>query len=228
MNWEDILKVQVISSKQKVKMGNIAIPTEDDTDCNRKLKEFADKLRNYNILLKERWEAGWPNKEIQELFGGEIKVNHPDMNSWRLVDLKRHHDQYSYEVMSEQTYFTYQQIPENVACKVLEILESEPPSFDDEAETKKITITADSINAFADGDWAIMREYIVGYPANINVVSVYNPASSRVIQLGWGNWENMTTIKHNGEFVVVGTGSGNIYNVSGYYEARKFGNNWHK
>ena len=149
MNWEDILKVQVISSKQKVKMGNIPIPTEDDTDCNRKLKEFADKLRNYNILLKERWEAGWPNKEIQELFGGEIKVNHPDMNSWRLVDKSK------------------------------------------------------------EGD---------------------NPASSRVIYLGWSNWEDMTTKNINGEYVVRLTGSrdNHIYNISGYYESRKFGNNWHK
>tara|TARA_R110000744_G_scaffold60119_1_gene124724 strand:+ start:9639 stop:10298 length:660 start_codon:yes stop_codon:yes gene_type:complete len=218
VKWEDILKVQVLGNKQKVKMGNIAIPTEDDTDCNRKLKEFADKLRNYNILLKERWEAGWPNKEIQELFGGEEKVNHPDANSWRLVDLKRHHDQYSYEVMYEETYFTYQQIPENVACKVLEILESETPFFDEEAETK----------VFNFDDWTIKRDYIVGYPFNINEVSVYNPASSRVIYLGWSNWENMTTKNYGGVFIATEAGSGNIYNISGYYDARKFGNNWHK
>ena len=219
MNWEDILKVQVISSKQKVKMGNIAIPTEDDTDCNRKLKEFADKLRNYNILLKERWEAGWPNEEIQELFGGEIKVNHPDMNSWRLVDKSKEGDRFGYEVMYEATSFTYEEIPENVACKVLEILDGHPPSEDNDGDL------LDNI----DG-WGIQREYIVGYPANTNVVSVYSPSSSRVIQLGWSNWENMTTKNINGEHVVIATGAGNhnIYHVSGYYEARKFGNNWHK
>ena len=46
MNWEDILKVQVLDNKQRVKMGNIPIPTQDDNECLKRLSIFLDKLQN--------------------------------------------------------------------------------------------------------------------------------------------------------------------------------------
>ena len=42
--WEEILKVQVLGNKQKVKMGNIPIPTEDDNSCLKRLEVWLDKL----------------------------------------------------------------------------------------------------------------------------------------------------------------------------------------
>ena len=35
-------------------------PKKKKTDCLSKLKEMVDKVENYNLLLRERWEAGWP------------------------------------------------------------------------------------------------------------------------------------------------------------------------
>tara|TARA_R110000744_G_scaffold60119_1_gene124717 strand:+ start:5727 stop:6254 length:528 start_codon:yes stop_codon:yes gene_type:complete len=46
MNWEDILKVQVLDNKQRVKMGNIPIPTQDDNECLKRLGIFLEKLQN--------------------------------------------------------------------------------------------------------------------------------------------------------------------------------------
>ena len=43
MNWSDILKVQVLGSKQKVKLGNIPIPTEEG-DCLSRLVACINRL----------------------------------------------------------------------------------------------------------------------------------------------------------------------------------------
>ena len=52
--WEDVLKVQIVGSKQKVKMGNIPIPTEDEDDCKRWLKGLYDVFKN-----NENENIGW-------------------------------------------------------------------------------------------------------------------------------------------------------------------------
>ena len=52
--WEDVLKVQIVGSKQKVKMGNIPIPTEDEDDCKRWLKGLYDVFKN-----NETESIGW-------------------------------------------------------------------------------------------------------------------------------------------------------------------------
>ena len=44
VKWEEILKVQVLGNKQKVKMGNIPIPTEDDNSCLKRLEVWLAKL----------------------------------------------------------------------------------------------------------------------------------------------------------------------------------------
>tara|TARA_B110000495_G_C22873874_1_gene509619 strand:- start:10 stop:540 length:531 start_codon:yes stop_codon:yes gene_type:complete len=54
MNWEDILKVQVLDNKQRVKMGNIPIPTQDDNECLKRLSIFLDKLQN----LLDKYPSG--------------------------------------------------------------------------------------------------------------------------------------------------------------------------
>ena len=50
MKWENILKVQVLGNKQKVKMGNIPIPTEEDNNCKEQLVEFILNARQKNQL----------------------------------------------------------------------------------------------------------------------------------------------------------------------------------
>ena len=52
MKWENILKVQVLGNKQKVKMGNIPIPTEEDNSCKEELiaiyKKAESKFKSQN------------------------------------------------------------------------------------------------------------------------------------------------------------------------------------
>jgi len=46
--WEDVLKVQVLGSKQKVKMGIKPLPKEDNNDCWTRLKEAAEYIQQLN------------------------------------------------------------------------------------------------------------------------------------------------------------------------------------
>ena len=56
--WYDILKVQVLGGKQKVKMGNIPIPVEDENPCRERFTEIYNKLAakgaKYSISTMER------------------------------------------------------------------------------------------------------------------------------------------------------------------------------
>ena len=58
--WYDILKVQVLGGKQKVKMGNIPIPTEDENPCRERFIEIYNKLKakgKYSIsTMKEHMD----------------------------------------------------------------------------------------------------------------------------------------------------------------------------
>jgi len=46
MDWTDVLKVQVLGSKQKVKMGIKPLPKNEDNHCLRRMSIFIDKLQN--------------------------------------------------------------------------------------------------------------------------------------------------------------------------------------
>ena len=46
MDWTDVLKVQVLGTKQKVKMGIKPLPKNEDGHCLRRISIFLDKLQN--------------------------------------------------------------------------------------------------------------------------------------------------------------------------------------
>mgnify|MGYP003664351869 CR=1 FL=1 len=54
--WENILKVQVLGSKQKVKLGNIPIPVEEDDNCKRWLKDLYDIFEKQGHLKFADWD----------------------------------------------------------------------------------------------------------------------------------------------------------------------------
>jgi len=59
--WEDVLKVQVLGSKQKVKMGIKPLPKVEDENCKERFEKFVRKLSNLKpVSLAER-DAGLLN-----------------------------------------------------------------------------------------------------------------------------------------------------------------------
>jgi len=54
MNWENILKVQVLGSKQKVKMGIKPLPKVEDENCKERFEKFVRKLSNLKSFASPR------------------------------------------------------------------------------------------------------------------------------------------------------------------------------
>lgn len=214
MSWKDILKETITQGKVK-EIEDIDIDIEDD-DCNRKLQQMANKLKNYNLLLKQRWEAGWP--QHQEYFEIESDKQRADYSSFEILVKEENKftslDQYIFEA----TIFKYNPIPENVACRVLEILE-ETPQTDKEYNSAVI---------FEFEGYTIYRDFNLDYQNNVNRLVVTSPNKKEEIELSWANGEDIGLVRRGGRDINLVMGSNNIYRISGYYDAREFGFSWHK
>ncbi len=215
MKWIDILKETVTQSRVK-EIEDIDIDIDDD-DCNRKLQQMANKLKNYNLLLRKKWEAGWPqHQEYFELENDEQKAN----SSFFVIKVKEENKFTSLEqYIFESTTSIYNPIPESVACKVLEILE-ETPQTDKEYES--------AIFIEFEG-YKIYRDFNFNYQYNVNKLVVTPPNGKDEIELSWTNGEHTGLVLGVGRRQVnLATGSNNIYRTSGYYDGRDFGFSWHR
>ena len=216
MNWRDVLK-NVITQGRVKEIEDIDINIEDD-NCNRKLQQMANKLKNYNLLLKQRWEAGWP--QYQEYF--EIDRDKKNANgSLFEIKVKGEHRKFSHDsYIFESVTFRYNPIPEEVACKVLEILE----------DTPQTNLEFGSEITYSFNGFEISRDFNFDYQYNANKLVVKDPQGVVKIRLSWINGEDTGLIYPYGgsESVNLARGSNNIYVKSGYYDAREFGFSWHE
>ena len=132
MNWKDILK-NVITQGRVKEIEDINIDIEDD-DCNRKLQQLANKLKNTKLLLEQTWDRGWDEDKysyhpvVQDMFlpfdrdavlVGE-KYNKPESRGFFIKDKKL-----DIQILTESIFYTYNPVPEEVACKALEMLRLE-------------------------------------------------------------------------------------------------------
>jgi len=216
MGWKDILK-EVITQGRVKEIEDIDIDIEDD-ECNRKLQQMANKLKNYNLLLEERWKAGWPR--YAEYFES-TESKSPSSKIFQLFKKGVDYSQYF-----EQTRFTYNPIPEPVACKALEILESHQRTQSDgggDENSKTYNFEHDGV------DWRIIRSFNFDYQDNNNslliVADVGEYKNRLFILLEWGNGEFFTGIYDENDNRIDTSG---INKYSGYYDAREFGFSWHK
>ena len=102
--WKSILKANPITVGSS-KVGLEPLP--DDDDCNRQLKAYADKLKNMKPKLKVEGVSFSKNLSIIEnvrRYGLRIQVGQE-----LVMEIMRH---------------THNPIPEEVACKALEMLNS--------------------------------------------------------------------------------------------------------
>ena len=109
--WFNIIKnklVNIQSTGLKVTTPNIEEVEFGDGPCNRKLKQYADKLRN----------MGWKTKPNK---GFSASTN--NRNNDRI---RRYYDTSGYNELTpdslEHYRYSYVEIPEEVACKALDLL----------------------------------------------------------------------------------------------------------
>ena len=175
-------------------------------------------MKNYTPLLKERWDKGWPAfQEYYELIPPN-RMEHVEKD-FRIY-LKEEYggrgksNDYYVDIFENVVYY-YEPVPEEVACMALKMLSEEKEAF------KEI------------GDYTIHRRFKVDYEYNLNELDV-SFRGEYVIHISWGNGENVRNVYDEDEegrltSIDVIFGEHNIFDISGYYEARNtFGFNWHK
>jgi len=139
MTWFDILKQPKLSLSPKTLTAYKIPPKEEEGGpCNRRLKEYSEKLKNMD------WDLYAPRlpKELKMFYRIHTKESVKKRNDLWLYDPKKEtkqFDEFKREIDSQypETYHAngsdlifhkYEPIPENVACKALEILD-EPDSW---------------------------------------------------------------------------------------------------
>ena len=220
MNWWDILKNAKLSGKAKSKGTTLSAnrikierPKED---CNMKLQEWANKLKNYDLLMKKRYEG---NKLLQKHFEiSSITRQSNHINRFMLVQKDVNtHSQYH---LHEEVTFSYKPVPEEVACKAIDMLEKSTTSEQLHLPDEESTITIKGI------EYEIELRNQYNYQDNYAEITIHENGNLKVA-LGWRNGENTESGTDEYQRDFRGR-ENNVYDLSGYSEARKFGYSWWK
>ena len=221
MNWWDILKNAKLSGKAKGKgtsfdASKIKINIDEDDKCNKKLQEWANKLKNYELLMKKRYEG---NKLLQKHFEiSSITRQSNHINSFMLVQKDVNtHSQYH---LFEEVFFFYEPVPEEVACKAIDMLEKSTTSSQHHLPDEESIITIKGI------EYEIELRNQYNYQDNYAEIMIRENGRPKV-HLGWGNGEDTDSGTDEYQRDFRGP-ENNVYHLSGFTEAKKFGYSWWK
>jgi len=121
MKWQDILKNVITQSKVK-EIEDIDIDIDDD-DCKRELQRLANKLKNYKLVVGEKWKDGWHGKYVGD---EKLKHNTSQGENGKFFKINFHsHFIHNYFGEILNYYYNPNDLPESVACRALEILKEE-------------------------------------------------------------------------------------------------------
>tara|TARA_Y100000310_G_C20590580_1_gene767781 strand:- start:42 stop:695 length:654 start_codon:yes stop_codon:yes gene_type:complete len=159
MTWWRIVKQGKILTLPKTAM-RIKQPKKEieDKDCNRKLKAYADKLKN---LPHDSLRPWMQNRDYIELDGR--RDHYYMMTGWGIHKSKTENKQYHEFVSIEQTDFLYGEIPELVACKLLDLIEQHGDSdtwdgeFNAEGYNYGVINKMEYLTEFWDDRWEAER-----------------------------------------------------------------------
>ena len=220
MNWWDILKNAKLSGKAKSKGTTLSAnrikierPKED---CNMKLQEGANKLKNYDLLMKKRYEG---NKLLQKHFEiSSLTRQLKSANSFMLIQKGANtNSQYH---LHEEVVFFYKPVPEEVACKAIDMLEKSTTSEQLHLPDEESTITIKGI------EYEIELRNQYNYSYNVAEIKILENGYLKVF-LSWANGEDIDSGTDEYQRDFRGR-ENNVYDLSGYSEAGKFGYSWWK
>ena len=225
MNWWEILKNAKISGKAKGKgtsfdASKIKVNIDEDDKCNKQLQEWANKLKNYNLLMKEKSNE---NKILQKHF--QVVWTSPLFGKKVELKQKKTSQKYVYEGIKvglyESVKFRYNPVPEEVACKAIDMLKKSTTSDDYDPDRAEIDVKG--------LPYLIIVANRHTYDDNQCGLTI-SVQGKTLVALSWSNGENLSTGTDEFErdlksFTDINK---NVYYVSGYYESRDFGYNWWK
>ncbi len=213
--WWDILKNAKLSAKGKDKTldtSRLKVNIQDD-NCNKQLQAWARKLKNYSLLLKERYNG---NELLKKHFTVYEDMTHALATRFEIVQkpTSKEYDT-SHAYIYEATYYKYEPVPEKVACKAIDMLNKSTTGDYHSEDTEEI-----------DGYRIVIDNYYE-YQSNTASLTIFKD-KMELVEIGWSNGEELSqgTDSYWEDFER-GTPN-NAYRVSGFYDAKKFGYSWWK
>ena len=221
--WFDIIK----NLKGKAKSKGKTLDTSDfkidieDNDCNKQLQEWARKLKNYSLLLQERYYDN-------ELMVKHFEVGEDSNYNWAkefTLYQKPTSQKYLYSrkpYLEEGTYFTYEPVPENIACKAIDMLKKSTTGdrgYDLHGATETAKIGKYEIRVFNYHE----------YQHNMTGITITIPKEEKLfVNIAWFNGEDINSGEDTFDKDFPIESGKTVFDISGYYEARKFGYSWWK
>ena len=214
MSWFDILKNLKGKAKGKgstLDTSRLKVNIQDD-NCNKQLQAWARKLKNYSLLLRERYNG---NELLKKHFAVFKEEQNDRAKNFTILQkpTSKDFDSGSHAYLYEETYYKYEPVPENVACKAIDMLKKSTTGdygSEDKEEIDGYSIVIDSFYEFQSNTTSL----------------VISKDKMQLVVIGWSNGENLSagTDSYYEDFER-GTPN-NVYQVSGFYDARKFGYSW--
>jgi len=212
--WWNILKNAKLSAKGKGKTldtSRLKVNIQDD-NCNKQLQAWARKLKNYSLLLRERYNG---NELLKKHFAVFKEEQNDRAKNFTILQkpTSKDFDSGSHAYLYEETYYKYEPVPENVACKAIDMLKKSTTGdygSEDKEEIDGYSIVIDSFYEFQSNTTSL----------------VISKDKMQLVVIGWSNGEDLSagTDSYYEDFER-GTPN-NVYQVSGFYDARKFGYSW--
>ena len=201
---EQIVKPSSNVSIFKPKQG-FDLEEDKDDDCNKQLQEYANKIKNTPLPLKEAWNS----KEF-EIYKPYFIVADEELGQTGgeriFLTRKKETIEYGYgQHIGQNKQYKYTPLPENIACKALEMLEKYNLSGGDYGPTIEEDIDDYSIRVV--GSSSVENSYLT-----LSIRYIPNP-SPRLVNLELYRSENVAT--HTlPEGPIEGRG---FFTVSGFY-----------
>ena len=152
MSWFDILKNLKGKAKGKgstLDTSRLKVNIQDD-NCNKQLQAWARKLKNYSLLLRERYNG---NELLKKHFAVFKEEQNDRAKNFTILQkpTSKDFDSGSHAYLYEETYYKYEPVPENVACKAIDMLKKSTTGdygSEDKEEIDGYSIVIDSFYEF--------------------------------------------------------------------------------
>jgi len=214
MSWFDILKNLKGKAKGKgstLDTSRLKVNIQDD-NCNKQLQAWARKLKNYSLLLRERYNG---NELLKKHFAVFKEEQNDRAKNFTILQkpTSKDFDSGSHAYLYEETYYKYEPVPENVACKAIDMLKKSTTGdygSEDKEEIDGYSIVIDSFYEFQSNTTSL----------------VISKDKMQLVVIGWSNGEDLSEGTYSYYEAFERGTPNNVYQVSGFYDARKFGYSW--
>ena len=117
--WMNILKKPITIGSTKI--GLKPLPEEEEDECNKQLKAYADKIKSKQMYIKDAFNSKYMDPWREQF---TVKKDESSKNT-TMYTLDQVNSRAWVEPLFEHNYYNYSPIPEKVACKALEMLKNE-------------------------------------------------------------------------------------------------------